>query len=106
MSMPKDAAEVVKELMEMLQAYGIFLSDVDLETDLAKSSLASVLMRYYKCNDETSLIKKMQARKAENMLAFVSKKIKELKALENDKIVNPIKRIVELVEGDVHPHVE
>ena len=48
----------------------------------------------------------MQERKAENMLAFVSKKIKELKVLEDDKTVNPIKRIVELVEGDVHPHVE
>lgn len=106
MSIPEDAADVVTELMKMLQAHGIFLSDVDLETDLAKSSLESALMRYYKCADETALIKKMQERKAENMLAFVSKKIKELKVLEDDKIVNPIKRIVELVEGDVHPHVE
>ena len=53
MSIPEDAADVVTELMKMLQAHGIFLSDVDLETDLAKSSLESALMRYYKCADDS-----------------------------------------------------
>ena len=63
-------------------------------------------MSHYKLSDETELIEKMQERKAENMLEFVAKKMKELRVLHDDKIINPIKKLVELVERDVHPHVE
>jgi len=96
----------MEEMRIMLKEYGIFLSDVDLETDLVNSPLVSALMSHYKISSKTELIKKMQERKAENMLEFVAKRMKELRVLKNEKIMNPIKTLVELVERDVHPHVE
>lgn len=104
--MHEDTAALMEEMRVMLEKYGIFLSDVDLETDLAKGPLSSILMSHYKLSDEKELIEKMQERKAENMLEFVAKKMKELRVLHDDKIINPIKKLVELVERGVHPHVE
>lgn len=87
-----------------LETIGIFLSDVDLETDLAYSGIQEKLLNFYGENSTVSLIEKMQQRKAENMRAFVNDENTDLTVLGNDDLLKPIKvlknKIVEM--SDIH----
>ena len=47
---------------------GIFLSDVDLENDLASSELRDTLMNHYGKRNHDDLVNAMQKKKAENMM--------------------------------------
>lgn len=71
---PKDAEipEEAKKLNEYIRTnikdLGIFLSDVDLENDLASSELRDTLMNHYGKRNHDDLVNAMQKKKAENMM--------------------------------------
>ena len=100
---PQTSLDLNKNIRDMLSEYNIFLSEKDLETDLANSELIDSLYDYYKCSDIVKLIKKMQSRKAENMLAYLSKNNSKLKLLADNAITIPLWQVVQLVEKVVHP---
>ena len=79
-----------KYIRENITSYGIYLSNVDLETDLAQSSLYAILKKYYGKRTESSLVKAMQKYKAKNMMNFLSEKHSELGILSEDDISKPL----------------
>ena len=91
-------------IREKLETVGIFLSDVDLETDLANSGIQDELLNFYGVTGTVSLIEKMQQRKAENMRAFIYDENTDLTVLGNDNLLKPImvlkNKIVEM--SDIH----
>lgn len=101
---PSEAKTLNEEIRIMLDTYNLFLAKNNLEEDLADSDLAPSLNGYYNCRTRESLVKKMQERKAENMLSFLNEKEKKLSVLSNDDIAVPLKRIAELVEREVRPN--
>ncbi len=99
-----DAIRLNSEVQSRLDVHNMFLAKNNLEEDLADSCLVPTLNGFYHCRKRDSLVSKMQKRKAENMLAFLKDKSKSLSVLSNDEIATPLKRLVQLVENEVHPH--
>lgn len=102
---PKTAIALNNQIREKLEDYNIFLSINNLEEDLADSKLFTGLAAFYKTKNRDSLVKKMQKRKAENMLEYLQKNIAKLKILAEDNLALPLKQIKLLVEKAVHPDV-
>lgn len=100
---PTLATELNKYIKDNIAYYGIYLSSVDLETDLAQSSLKNILKRYYKKRTENSLVKAMQTYKAKNMMNFLSDKHSELGVLSGDDISKPLIALQNSVEERIHP---
>ena len=95
-----------KYIRENIISYGIYLSNVDLETDLAQSSLYAILKKYYGKRTESSLVKAMQKYKAKNMMNFLSEKHSELGILSEDDISKPLISLKNSVEERIHPEHE
>lgn len=95
-----------KYIRENITSYGIYLSNVDLETDLAQSSLYAILKKYYGKRTESSLVKEMQKYKAKNMMNFLSEKHSELGILSEDDISKPLISLKNSVEERIHPEHE
>lgn len=79
-----ERAKIYKEYNEELKTLGIFISEDDLENDLANSELYEKLNQFYKCNDKEELIKQMQSRKAENMFSFLAVNSESLTTINKD----------------------
>ena len=84
-------------------SYGLYVSDVDLETDLANSPLKATLLTHYNKRSVPPLIKAMQTKKAENMMHFLSQKHNSLSCLSGDNIVLPLNDLKGKVEERIHP---
>jgi putative ATP-dependent endonuclease of the OLD family len=95
-----------KYIRKNITSYGIYLSNVDLETDLAQSSLYAILKKYYGKRTESSLVKAMQKYKAKNMMNFLSEKHSELGILSEDDISKPLISLKNSVEERIHPEYE
>lgn len=99
---PESVPTVAKALNEYIRTqikrYGLFLSDIDLENDLANSAISGDLKEYYDISDINYLVKAMQNRKAENMLDFLSEKHSKLSLLKEDKICDPLNALIIEVE--------
>ncbi len=87
------------DIREELKKYNIFLSDVDLETDMVNTDLFEKLRKYYKVDDKQQIVKAMQEKKAENMVGFIQAYIAE----DNDffeifdtELVKPLYAILKL----------
>jgi putative ATP-dependent endonuclease of OLD family len=100
---PQVAIDLNNSIRELLVCYNIYLSINNLEEDLADSKLFNNLANFYKTKNRADLVSKMQKRKAENMLAYLQKNMTKLRVLEDDDIVLPLIRIIQLVEEAVHP---
>lgn len=100
------AIELNKYIRENITSYGIYLSNVDLETDLAQGALYDILKKYYGKRTENSLIKAMQTYKAKNMMNFLSEKHSELGILSGDDIAKPLISLKNSVEERIHPEHE
>ena len=83
--------------------FGLFLSCVDLENDLANSALLEKLLQHYGKRTTATLVKSMQTKKAENMLQFLTSNHAELKVLAEDEIADPLQMIARIVEERTHP---
>lgn len=84
-------------------SHGLYVSDVDLETDLANSALQTTLKTHYSKRNVNTLVKAMQTKKAENMMHFLSEKHDSLSCLDNDKIASPLKKLKDKVAERIHP---
>ncbi|MBR6982021.1 MAG: AAA family ATPase [Ruminococcus sp.] len=99
---PESVPTVAKTLNEYIRnqakQHGLFLSDIDLENDLANSAISGDLKEYYDIFDINNLVKAMQNRKAENMLDFLSEKHSKLSLLKEDRICDPLNALILKVE--------
>ena len=86
-----------------MERLGIFLSETDLENDLANSALAGALATHYGKSEHSALVSSMQKKKAENMLEFINSNYKNLSILKGSKIAAPLEMIVNTVVGRVRP---
>ena len=99
---PESVPEIAKKINEYIRTqvkhYGLFLSDIDLENDLANSAISGDLKEYYDIADINNLVKAMKNRKAENMLEFLSEKHSKLSLLKEDRICDPLNALILKVE--------
>lgn len=102
---PKVSQELNTYIREAIAPLGIFLSDIDLENDLAHSSLQSVLLKHYNKRKIRTLVDAMQKKKAENMLDFLEKNQDQLALLCEDKIATPLKQLAKTVAERTKPNV-
>ena len=84
-------------------SYGLYVSDVDLETDLANSPLKTTLLTHYNKRTVNTLVKAMQTKKAENMMHFLTQNHSSLSCLSGDNIVLPLNDLKVKVEERIHP---
>ena len=91
-------------IKEQAEAFGMFLSDIDLENDLANSPLQGELFQYYGKKKVDTLVKAMQAKKAENMLGFLTEYHAALGVLAGDKIAKPLMILKQAIEERTHPN--
>ena len=98
---PKPSPENVKvawDVKGFLEPYDIYLSDVDLETDLINSEIKDDIVKYFGCT-AAEVITIMQKRKATNMFNFLAANPKVLKKLKNNDLMKPIARAKKFIEG-------
>ena len=100
---PESAAKLNVYIRALVERLGIFLSETDLENDLANSALAGALATHYGKNEHSALVSSMQKKKAENMLEFINSNYKNLSVLKGSKIAAPLEMIVNTVVGRVRP---
>jgi putative ATP-dependent endonuclease of the OLD family len=87
--------ETVANLRNELKNYGIFFSDTDLETDLAKSALGDSLKEWYEASDEQNLIDLMKESKGMHMFEYLQKNYDSLTALKDSIIAEPLYKCIE-----------
>ena len=98
-----EAKTLNEDICTRAARHGLFVSKVDLETDLANSPLRNALEEHYGKNQIDAIIKAMKTKKAENMVDFLSKCHPSLPVLRGDSILNPLTHLVEKVEERIHP---
>ncbi len=101
---PKTALDLNKHIRASIASLGIFLSDIDLENDLAHSPLFGALKTHYHKKAVNTLVKAMQSKKAENMLDFLENNHDQLNVLSSDKIIEPLKQLAKAVEERTRPN--
>lgn len=84
-------------------SHGVYMSDVDLETDLANGPLKNTLKTHYNKRRISTLIRAMQTKKAENMMHFLAENHTSLSCLDGDKIAFPLKDLRDKVSERIHP---
>ena len=100
---PTIATDLNSYIRTQAVTYGLYVSDVDLETDLANSHLKGALQTHYNKRTVNTLVKVMQTKKAENMMHFLSENHDVLSCLANDNIVLPLSNLKIKVEERIHP---
>lgn len=100
---PTVALELNAYIKEQAAPFGLFLSKVDLEDDLANGPLQDILMQHYGKRNVHTLIKAMQTQKAENMLDFLTAHHADLRLLSESDILEPITALKQAVEERTHP---
>ncbi|WP_062197410.1 ATP-dependent nuclease [Massilibacterium senegalense] len=99
---PQVAKSLAKYIIQEVEKDNIYISQIDLENDLANSSLFSSLKKFYNTRAVKSTVDKMQKAKAENMLKFLKAHFDDLKCLSDDKISEPLKQIKNLAKKVVN----
>lgn len=99
-----EGAEKAIKIKKSLKMFGIFLSDDDLENDLASSEIYEDLKNFYRVDSKDLLVKEMKRRKAENMFAFVNavdgKTV--FSKLKAESIVGPLNALTTVLLGKKH----
>ena len=103
-NIPESAQTLNAKIREKAVGLGIFVSDNDLENDLANSSLQSALVDYYGRQSLPRLIHAMQTKKAENMLSFLRDNRDSLRLLHESEIAAPIYSIRRKVVARIRPY--
>lgn len=88
-----------KNVRKAIKEYNIYLSDVDLETDIVNTDLYGHLKAYYRTSDREAVIKAMKARKAENMVEFIQdylNKNNTFKEIKDTGLLEPLYKILTL----------
>jgi putative ATP-dependent endonuclease of OLD family len=88
-----------QKLRNKMKDLGMFLSEIDLENDIA-SQMPTILAKYYgeRVIDD-SLINEMQKRKATFMFDFLRNSIDGIENLESMPLIEPLIKCKEIAEG-------
>lgn len=100
---PNKAKSLNAHIKKQTTLYNIYLSDTDLESDLANGPLNTALLSYYNKRTTNTLVKAMKEKKGENMFSFLSKHRDSLDVLAEDPIAAPLKKLKQLIEERMHP---
>lgn len=100
---PVSATTLNSHIRTEAVTYGLYVSNVDLETDLASGPLQTILLKYYNKRTVSTLVKAMQTKKAENMVRFLSQNHSSLSCLSGDNIVLPLIDLKGKVEERIRP---
>ena len=100
---PVSATTLNSHIRTEAVTYGLYVSNVDLETDLASGPLQTILLKYYNKRTVGTLVKAMQTKKAENMVRFLSQNHSSLSCLSGDNIVLPLIDLKGKVEERIRP---
>lgn len=103
-NIPDEAQEMNAYLKKEVENFNIFLSDDDLENDLANSEISSDLSKYFNEEVVNDLVAKMQNRKAENMYNFLNNNRSKLIKLDGNRITTPLKKIISIVTKKMRPN--
>lgn len=101
---PEEAKTLNSYCREHLKQLGIYISDIDLEYDLANSVLRPQLLSFYNKRATSTLVKAMQTKKAENMFSFLIANHSFLSGLKDTAIATPLISLKKLVAERVHPN--
>ncbi|HDI4891299.1 TPA: AAA family ATPase, partial [Legionella pneumophila] len=93
---PESLITNVLELRKKLENYNIYLSDNDLEIDLARSPLGNSLQSWYEAPDEQSLIEIMKESKGEHMFEYLKNNFDSLTTLKDSEIAAPLNKCIQL----------
>lgn len=88
------------EISKDLEKNNIFLSCVDLETDIANSELKEWLIKFYNCSKQ-NLVKTMKKRKAENMYNLINDEnaTEEFSKIRKHSLVAPILTLLSFIKN-------
>lgn len=100
---PDEAIALNAHIQNQATQYNIYLSNVDLESDLANSPLSTTLLSYYNRQTPDTLVKAMKEKKGENMFAFLASHRDSLGVLAEDPMAAPLKKLKQLVEERMRP---
>ena len=100
---PDEAIALNVHIQNQATQYNIYLSDVDLESDLANSPLSTALLSHYNRRTTNTLVKAMKEKKGENMFAFLASHRDSLGVLSEDPMAAPLKKLKQLVEERTRP---
>lgn len=95
---PQAAKNLANYIIQNIKKDNIYISQIDLENDLANSSLFSSLKKFYKTRKIETTVNKMKKAKAENMLSFLKAHFEDLSCLRDDEISEPLKQIKKIAE--------
>lgn len=99
---PDEAMALNAHIKNQATKYNIYLSNIDLENDLANSPLRVTLLSYYHRRTTNTLVKAMKEKKGENMFAFLANHRDSLGRLAEDSIADPLKKLKQLIEERMH----
>jgi putative ATP-dependent endonuclease of OLD family len=94
---PKENLSYAKSIVALLENFGIFISNVDLEHDLY-SELPEVAVEFFGGEKESETVIEMQKRKATFMFEFLRQHSKRLNQLKDSSISNPLKKCRQIAE--------
>lgn len=100
---PNEAIALNAHIQNQATQYNIYLSDIDLESDLANSQLSTTLFFHYNKRTVDTLVKAMKEKKGENMFSFLTQHRDSLDVLAETSIAAPLKRLKQLVEERMRP---
>lgn len=100
---PEAAQKLNTYIGGQITSFGCYLSDKDLECDLINSPLLTSLQSFYGRTAEDSLAKAMKARKAENMLDYLTQHRKSLSLLISNPLSFPLQKLERKVKERIHP---
>lgn len=93
---PQSLQQPIFELVNCLKNYRIFLSNTDLETDLANSTMNTVLKTWYGVQNKEELIEEMKKAKGERMFDFLMNNFDSLSLLNNTHFMEPLLKCVDI----------
>jgi putative ATP-dependent endonuclease of the OLD family len=96
---PPENLDVVRQIIQKLEDFNIFVADVDLEHDL-HNALRSVTSDFFgPASDNETIIQRMQKQKAINMFAFLTEHSDDLADLRDHSLAKPLLRCQQIVES-------
>ena len=97
---PATMDQLIAQMRSDLEEAGIFVSNKDLETDLANTPISTVLAEHHGTDSMPALVEAMQDRKATSMFEFLVKygHGEELKKLQDTSLAKPLLRCRKISE--------
>ncbi len=100
---PKENLESANAVIEELEYYGLYLSEIDLENDFFNSPIKKEIIDFFPELEEEEIVEAMQKRKATFMFDFLKNNKNSLTKLKDNPISKPLlecKSIIEKIQNE------